>query len=373
MAFQPPPPPKTLLGRHRILSPTASVRVSPLCLGAMSFGDAWAGMLGACDKKTTFEILDYFHENGGNFVDTSNNYQSEQSETWIGEWMAARGVRDQMVIATKYTTDFKMGVMPDAIHANFTGNGTKSMHVSVRESLKKLQTDYIDLLYVHWWDSATSIPELMQALNQLVLSGKVLYLGVSDTPAWVVNARNHGMRQFSVYQGQWSCAQRDFERDIIPMARAEGMALAPWGALGSGYFKTAAAREKAEHEQEGRKMAALFDSPAHVAVSKVLERIAGEKGAQLPEIALAYVMHKAPYVFPICGSRKLEHLKGNIAALAIELSEQQIKDIEGAVKFDIGFPMTMLGGGDPRENGLLKAAGHFDYVELEQPIKPGKV
>lgn len=334
-------------------------------------------MLGACDKKTTFEILDYFYEHGGNFIDTANNYQGEQSELWIGEWMAARGVRDQMFIATKYTTDFKMGQLPDVIHANFTGNGTKSLHVSVKESLKKLQTDYIDLLYVHWWDFSTSIPEVMQALNQLVLAGKVLYLGVSDTPAWVVSkaneyARNHGMRQFSVYQGKWSCALRDFEREIIPMARAEGMALAPWGALGSGYFKTAAAREKAEHEHDGRKMA-LYDSPAHVAVSKVLERIAAEKGAQLPEIALAYVMHKAPYVFPICGTRKLEHLKGNIAALSIELSAQQIKDIEGAVEFDIGFPMNMLGGGDPRDNRLLRAAGHFDYVEFEQPIKPGKV
>lgn len=112
--------------------------------------------------------------------------------------------------------------------ANFTGNGTKSMHTSVAASLKKLQTDYIDLLYVHWWDFSASIPELMQSLNHLVVQGKVLYLGVSDTPAWVVSkanqyARDHGLRQFCVYQGRWSAASRDFEREIIPMCRDEGV------------------------------------------------------------------------------------------------------------------------------------------------------
>lgn len=132
---------------------------------------------------------------------------------------------------------------------NFAGNSSKSLHVSLEASLKKLQTDYIDLLYVHWWDFTTSIPELMQSLNHVVQQGKVLYLGVSDTPAWVVSkanqyARDHGLRPFSVYQGRWSAAERDFEREIIPMAREEQMALCPWGALGGGNF-TVQDKEKA--------------------------------------------------------------------------------------------------------------------------------
>lgn len=185
MSFQAAPAPKSLLAVHRILSPTAAVRVSPLCLGAMSFGDAWAGTLGSCDKKTTFEILDFFKEKGGNFIDTASNYQNEQSEAWIGEWMKERGNRDEMVIATKFTTAYQSYKGHDKIiQSNFGGNGAKGMKHSVEASLKKLQTDTIDLLYVHWWDYMTSIPELMHALNDLVVSGKVIYLGVSDTPAW---------------------------------------------------------------------------------------------------------------------------------------------------------------------------------------------
>lgn len=184
-------------------------------------------------------MLDFFWENGGNFIDTANNYQGEESETWIGEWMKARGNRDEMVLATKFTTGYRTVGADEKIKVNFQGNHAKSLRVSVNASLKKLQTDYIDLLYVHWWDFTTSIPELMNSLHNLVTTGKVLYLGISDTPAWVVvkcndYARFHGLTQFAVYQGHWSAAFRDFERDIIPMVEAEGMALAPWGAIGRG-------------------------------------------------------------------------------------------------------------------------------------------
>ncbi len=146
---QPAPPAKSPLGRYRILSPTASVRVSPLCLGAMNFGNAWKPFMGACDQKSTEEILDFYYDQGGNFIDTANNYQDEESETWIGEWMRKRGNRDQLVIATKYTTVFRGAHLDQEIGANFTGNGTKSLHTSVNASLKKLQTDYIDLVRNH--------------------------------------------------------------------------------------------------------------------------------------------------------------------------------------------------------------------------------
>jgi aryl-alcohol dehydrogenase-like predicted oxidoreductase len=184
-------------------------------------------MMGECSKETAFEMMDFFFDNGGNFIDTANNYQGEESEQWIGEWMAARGNRDQVVIATKYTTCYPAPGGNEKILANFQGQHAKSLHLSVEASLKKLQTSYIDLLYIHWWDFTTSIPEVMQSLNYLVQQGKVLYLGISDTPAWVVSkanqyARDHGLRQFSVYQGRWSAADRDFERDIIPMVRDEG-------------------------------------------------------------------------------------------------------------------------------------------------------
>lgn len=366
------PPPKSPLGRYRILSPTASVRVSPLCLGAMNFGNAWKDYMGACDQNQVEEILDFFYAQGGNFIDTANNYQFEESEQWIGEWMKKRDNRDQMVIATKYTTCFRTG--HGEIGANFTGNGTKSLHTSVNASLRKLQTDYIDLLYVHWWDFSTSIEEVMQSLNSLVLAGKVLYLGVSDTPAWVVSkanqyARDHGLRQFSVYQGRWSAANRDFEREILPMVRSENMGLAPWGALGGGKFKT----EEQRKNNPGRQVEA---TEKDIKISKALEAVAKRKGTIITSVAQAYVTHKAPYVFPIIGGRTIDHLKGNIEALTLELDDEDIQEIEAADKFDLGFPTNFLWGEKAPENPgkvwLLGMGGTFDYVPEQKPIKPTK-
>ena len=148
--------------------------------------------------------------------------------------MTERGCRDEMVVATKFTTGYKANKGTKLIQSNFGGNNAKGMRHSVDASLKKLQTDYIDLLWVHWWDYSTSIEEVMYYLNDLVVAGKVLYLGISDTPAWIVSkanefARGHNLRPFVVYQGRWSAADRDFERDIIPMCKSEGLGICCWG------------------------------------------------------------------------------------------------------------------------------------------------
>jgi aryl-alcohol dehydrogenase-like predicted oxidoreductase len=148
--FGPAPIPATPLGVHRILSPTASVKVSPLALGGISIGSIWSSVFG--ENEEPFELLDAFVNLGGNFIDTSNTYNSEDSEKIIGKWMAERNVRDQMVIATKYSAGYKFydrDRLP--MQSNYTGNSAKSMYISVRDSLKKLQTDYIDILYVHWY------------------------------------------------------------------------------------------------------------------------------------------------------------------------------------------------------------------------------
>ena len=148
--YTPAPEPKTELGRYRILSPNAGVRVSPFCLGAMSIGSAWSNFMGSMDKEQSFKLLDAFVDAGGNFIDTSSNYQNEQSEKWIGEWMKERGNRDLMVISTKFTTDYRRWEIGTGKSVNYQGNHRKSIHMCVRDSLKKLQTDYIDLLYLHW-------------------------------------------------------------------------------------------------------------------------------------------------------------------------------------------------------------------------------
>ena len=204
--FQPPPKPSGPLGWHRILSPTAAVKVSPLALGGISIGSGWEELFGK--NEDPFQLLDAYFALGGNFIDTSNTYNAESSERLIGEWMEKRGVRDQMVIATKYSAGYKAYDRENlTFQSNYTGNSAKSMHISVRDSLKKLRTDYIDILYVHWWEFGASVEEVMRHLHALVMARQVLYLGASDIPAWVVVkanmfARANGLTPFSVYQGK---------------------------------------------------------------------------------------------------------------------------------------------------------------------------
>ncbi|KAK3365739.1 aldo/keto reductase [Lasiosphaeria ovina] len=356
--FEEAPEPPTELGRYRVLAPTAGVRVSPLCLGGMSIGEAWASAMGSMSKADSFKLLDAFVEAGGNFVDTSNNYQNEESEKWIGEWIAERDNRDQIVLATKYTSDYHSHAVGKGKGPNYAGNHKKSLHMSVRESLKKLQTDYIDILYIHWWDWTTSIKEVVDSLHILVEQGKVLYLGASDCPAWVVSAANtyavdHGKTPFSIYQGRWNVMVRDFEREILPMARTFGMALAPWDVLGSGKFQSKAALEarRAAGEPLRAFTSAAEQTPDEAKTSDALYAVAQQHGIEsVTAVALAYVRSKAQNVFPIVGGRKVEHLHDNIQALSIQLTPEQIKYLENVKPFDLGFPVGFLGE-DPYVTG----------------------
>ncbi|KAH8114687.1 NADP-dependent oxidoreductase domain-containing protein, partial [Phellopilus nigrolimitatus] len=250
-----------------------------------------------------------------------------------------------------YTTNYKRAATDINIKVNYTGNNVKSLKVSVDASLKKLRTNYIDILYVHWWDYNTSVEEVMNALHNLVATGKVLYLGVSDTPAWVVAQANTyakltGKTPFVIYQGAWNVMARSFERDIIPMARAHGLALAPWNVIAAGRLRTDAEEAKrAETGEKGRTLsqAEWRRNEDEKKMSAALEKVAKEVGTEhITAVAIAYVMQKTPYVFPIIGGRKVEHLLANIEALKISLSDEQIKYLESVLPFDPGFPVTMI-------------------------------
>ncbi|KAI9440921.1 NADP-dependent oxidoreductase domain-containing protein [Lactarius indigo] len=391
--YAPPPPPPTKLGRYRTLSPLAGVRVSPLQLGAMSIGSKWQEFgVGSMDKTNSFGLLDAYFDAGGNFIDTANTYQDESSEAFIGEWAEKRGIRDQLVIATKYSTNYKRTLGDHMV--NYSGNSTKSLHLSVDASLKKLRTTYIDILYVHWWDYTTSVEEVVNSLHILVQQGKVLYLGISDTPAWVVSkanqyAKDHGKTPFSIYQGSWSVFDRSFERDIIPMARSEGLALAPWGVLGAGKIVEETRRREKSRTIFGSN---LERTPEQTKVYDVLEEIGKEVGTEsLTAIAIAYHLQKLPYVFPIIGGRRVEQLMENIAALDISLTAEQIKRIEEASPFDPGFPHVMIvrivssidrltraslvdviayKGNGTSDTYYAQSAGHCDRVPFPQSIAP---
>ncbi|KAF8970111.1 Aldo/keto reductase [Flammula alnicola] len=376
--FNPAAPPKTNLGRYRVLSSFAGVHVSPIQLGAMNIGDRWHEIgAGSMDKESSFKLLDAYFDNGGNFIDTANNYQDETSEQFIGEWAEQRGIRDQLFIATKFTSSFKLRNNSVEQKVCFLGNNTKSLHISVEASLKKLRTSYIDLLYLHWWDWDTSIEEVMKSLHTLILQGKVLYLGVSDTPAWVVAkanqyARDHALTPFVIYQGAWNVMERSFEREIIPMCKSEGMALAPWNVLAGGKIRTD--EEEEQRRQTGEKGRTLLGpdwerNDQERAVCKALEKVATEVGAKhINAVAIAYLMHKTPYVFPIIGGRKVEHLLANIEALQVSLNDEQMRYLESVVPFDPGFPNSLIGDGTEIIR-LMGSTATFDLRPTLQPVR----
>ncbi|KAM0788304.1 putative aryl-alcohol dehydrogenase aad14 [Microbotryomycetes sp. NB124-2] len=378
--FELNPEPKTPLGRYRILSPTAGVRVSPLVLGGMSFGDAWSSFMGSMSKEDTFKLLDAYFDAGGNFIDTSSNYQDEQSELYLGEWMKVRGNRDRIVLATKYSTNYKQYDMGKNESISYSGNSKKTLHLSIRDSLKKLQTDYVDIFYLHWLDYTTSPKEIMDALHILVEQGKVLYLGVSDTPAWWISAANtyaiaHGKTPFSVVQGRYNVMLRDLEREIIPMARHFGMAIALWDVLCGG--KVQSKKQLEARKQAGEKLRSIHgpaeQTEEEAKFSEVLTAVAEEHGIESPTaICIAYAMNKTPYVFPIIGGRKVEHLHDNIKALSIKLTPEQIKRIEEVKPFDFGFPSNFIGT-DPSIEGksgnfLINSGGTVDFLKGPQPL-----
>ncbi|KIY71678.1 Aldo/keto reductase [Cylindrobasidium torrendii FP15055 ss-10] len=369
--------PASKLGVYRLLSPQASVHVSPICLGGLSIGDKWNGRLGEMTKESSFALLDAYFDLGGNFIDTANSYQDGTSEEFIGEWMESRGIRDQVVLATKYTSGSTIDPSIKT-RVNYTGNGTKSLRLSVESSLKRLRTTYIDLLYLHWWDYETSIREIMDSLHALVVAGKVNYLGISDTPAWVVSQANqyaldHGKTPFSVYQGRWSVLDRDFEREIIPMARAHGMALVPWAVLGGGKLRTD--EEEKQREASGEQQRVFYGpewkrNEKEREVSRALEKVAQDIGAKsIAAVAIAYVMQKTPYVFPVIGGRKIDQLKSNIEALEISLSKEHIAFIEDAAPTDFGFLPGFIGTGSTYAM-LFQPAGELARQPFAEPIKP---
>jgi aryl-alcohol dehydrogenase-like predicted oxidoreductase len=336
--------PPTALGRLRVLSSTASIHVSHLVPGGMSIGDAWTGM-GSMDKDSAFKLL----ETSSTRPTTT---RASNPKPGLGSgWPAAR-------TRTKYTADYKDHELGKGKATNHVGNSRRSRHMSIRDSLKKLQTDFIDILYLHWWDHLTSIEEVMDSLHILVEQGKVLYLGISDSPAWVVSAANvyaraHGKTPFSIYQGRWNVMLRDFEREIIPMARHFGMALCPWDVLGSGEFQSRKNIE--ERKAKGEPLRSMWrpgeQSEKEVAISEALAEVAAQHNVDsLQAIALAYVLAKAPRVFPLVGGRKVEHLESNIAALRIKLTPEQIAYLENVVPFEIGFPNSLIGA-NPRVTG----------------------
>jgi aryl-alcohol dehydrogenase-like predicted oxidoreductase len=332
------------LDRYRLLG-RSGLRVSPLSLGTMTFGTDWGW---GTDRDEARRIFDTYVDRGGNFIDTADVYTDGSSERFIGEFAADR--RDRLVIATKYTGSTR----PDDPNAG--GNHRKNMVRSVEASLRRLNTDYLDLLYLHAWDFTTPVEEILRAMDDLVRAGKVLYVGISDTPAWQVSrmqaiADLRGWSPLVALQIEYSLVERTVERDLIPMAGEMGLGVIPWSPLASGVL-TGKYRRADLDAGDGtgaptgtRKNVAAANgalTARSLDIADAVTRVAAEIGTTPSRAALAWTLRNPGVTAPIMGVRTLAQLEDNLGALDVEFGAEQLATLDAASAVDLGFPHEFL-------------------------------
>lgn len=331
---------------------TTGLKVSEICLGTMGFGTE-AGW--GADEATSFKILDKFAEAGGNFLDTANIYKSGTSEKIIGNYLNNMDIdRDQFVVATKYS------LKDNYNHPNASGNSRKNMMRSVEGSLKRLKTDFIDVFYLHIWDDLTPIEEVMRGLDDLVSQGKVCYIAISDTPAWVVAKGNTyaalmGLSKFNALQVEYSLIQRTPERDLIPMAKHFGMTLMPWAPLGGGvltgkYLIGDTGRVKPESKRLNERS---------VQITKTVVSVAEQLHVSPSNVALQWTRQQGINAIPIVGATKLSQLEDNLQFTQLELSKEHLSRLNEISSIELGFPGEFFAEEGVRKNNF---GGFYDQI-----------
>ena len=332
------------LDDYRLLG-RSGVRVSPLCLGTMTFGvepGAWG-----CTDEETAQLVDLYIGKGGNFIDTANFYgQLGQSEVLLGH--AVKGRRDGLVISTKYSLTTSPG------DPNASGNHRKNMVRSVEDSLKRMKTDYIDLYYLHMWDFRTPVDEILRAFDDLVRAGKILYIGLSDIPAWQASrmqaiAELRGWSQFCALQISYSLTERTVERELIPMAAEMGMGVCLWSPLGGGvlagkYSKADLVPPDMNNLSSRKAINAITGriSEHNLAVAEVVGEVAQKLGKTSAQVAIAWTLLNPAVTAPVLGVRTVAQLKDNLGALDVELSADHLARLNAVSDVPNVFPMDIL-------------------------------
>jgi aryl-alcohol dehydrogenase-like predicted oxidoreductase len=333
------------LNDYRLLG-RSGLRVSPLCLGAMTFGVPADWRADAAEAEKMFN---YYVERGGNFIDTANRYGDGGSEKMVGK--LAKGRRDQLVIATKYTLSMRPG------DPNAGGNQRKNMIRSVEASLRQLDTDYIDLMYLHLWDRRTPAEEVLRAFDDLVRMGKIMYVGLSDIPA-SQTGRMHaiadlrGWAPVVALQILYNLTDRSVEREFLPMAMELGIAVLPWSPLAGGVLSGKYTRKDLEvaasgnisglNTREKMNVSGRWLSARNLDIAEVVGTIAQEINRTPSQVALAWSLLHPAVTSPIIGARTFAQCQENLAALEINFTSDQIERLNKASAFELGFPYDMI-------------------------------
>nr|WP_231639385.1 aldo/keto reductase [Mycobacterium sp. Marseille-P9652] len=349
----------------------SGLRVSPLCLGAMTFGEdlGWGTSV-----EESQRIIDRFLALGGNFIDTANFYTRSHSEKIVGDHIGRHPARrDRTVIATKFSGNLYPG------DPNGGGSGRKSLISACENSLRRLQTDYIDLYWLHIWDANTPIEETMAALDELVRAGKVRYVGVSDTPAWKIAQANliaqfRGWSAFVGLQVEYSLLERDIEQELVPMASEFGLGITPWSPLKSGVLSGKYTRRNAgQHNADRGAMVDAFLNEKTYAVIDELEAIAKAHDTTVASVALAWVLAQPAVSSVIIGARRLSQLEDNVRAVEITLTGDELARLGALTKPALGFPHNMLEmapgiiNGGTTVNGVSAPISEYVMPEGVQP------
>jgi aryl-alcohol dehydrogenase-like predicted oxidoreductase len=317
--------------RYQLLG-ISGLRVSELCLGTMTFGEEWGW--GASQEESR-KIFEAYVEAGGNFIDTAINYTNGTSEKFVGQFIGSE--RERFVVATKYSLSTRKD------DPNAGGNSRKNMVQSVETSLKRLRTEYIDLYWLHMWDKVTPLEEILRGLDDLVSAGKVLYVGASDTPAWVVSRANaiadlRGWAPFIGLQIPYSLADRSPERELLPMAKALELAVLAWGVLEAGEL-TGKYNQPGDEPRRNKE-----PSARNIALAETVTRIAAQRGCSPAQVAINWVRQQRAesQIIPIIGARSLKHIQDNLACLEFDLTDEELRQLSNASPIDLGFPRNFL-------------------------------
>ncbi|PSB53520.1 aldo/keto reductase [Chamaesiphon polymorphus] len=349
--------------RYKLLG-KSGLRVSELCLGTMTFGEDWGW---GAPQDTSRQIFDAFVEAGGNFIDTANLYTNGSSEKIVGEFIGAE--RDRFVLATKYSLT---GQWQGENNPNGSGNHRKNMMRSIEGSLKRLNTDYVDMLWLHAWDFTTPVEEVMRAFDDLVRQGKVMYIGISDTPAWIVSQANtlaqaHGWAQFIALQIEYSLIERTPERDLLPMANAFNLAVTPWSPLAGGVLSGKYSTQSNGNDKSTSRGQEIPERSLKIA--QTVGEIAQELERSSAQIALAWIRAQSPQMIPILGATKLEQLQDNLKCLEVKLSPEHLQRLDRASQIELGFPHDFLSSEMVRGNLF---GSTYDSMDLpSQPLAIG--
>ena len=322
--------------RYRLLG-NGGLRVSEAALGTMTFGEDWGW---GSPKAEAQKVYETYREAGGNFIDTANAYTNGTSERLVGEFIKSH--RENVVLATKFS------LAPPGNDPNASGNHRKSMMQAAEASLKRLQTEYIDLYWVHMWDGITPVEEVMRGLDDLVREGKVLYVGISDAPAWWVAQANtvaelRGWTQFTALQIEYNLIERAVERELVPMAKALNLGVLAWSPLAKGVltgkYSGEGKADGARLSLEGMKEFLPEEQRAAPIISAV-KSVSAQVGRSMAQVALAWLRHQTVPVIPIIGARKVSQLQDNLGSLDLMLSAEQLQSLDGASRIELGFPQS---------------------------------